>query len=426
MTDFDKLLKDIIDNPDKINDLTENELNEVQKKLVPYETVLSPDDKRIFAMSYTNLREDYLHKFTLTSMVAFMYRRMKEFTIVPHEPPESRANEVAREIIRDFLSSMFEYDPDKHVQECGRPPKTEKDIETAKKVMEEYRLVDEGDLTKVAGSATIPNDTFAWFRMYQKDNFEQLRWATMILYGVLPDLELMIQPCEVFDNMDEYKVYEHMHRDALQYPLTAISFGKWNILGPFQKNKDKMSFLNKNTEILAQILEQHKKDELIGADLMKRRIKERKKENIRRDGPDSETLGDHLKNMPNETAGTITLTKEEKEALIKEAQKPDKTIDTNAFDKLIPEKQKPEPPKTKNDYNDDHNPPDDAIAVNVFKTDKKKGLQKSHFFTEAVDPDEENKLNEARVKEIKKVEDEERKRRAAAEKKVKAKINKKR
>lgn len=483
MSDIRTLINDIVANPEKINDLSEDQLIELQKKIMPYDTVLNPDDQRIFAMSYTNLREEYLTKFITTAMVAFMYRRMKEYCVIPHEDPNNKANSTGREIIKDFLAGMFEYDPDKHVQECAKVPKNKDEISKAKSLMEEYGInaelnfesakgknkksvnfknndkesngnnndkelnnningnnhnndkklnnnnndnLSESTLPKSLDLPLVPNDTFAWFRMYQRDNYEQLRWATMILYGILPDLELMIQPCEVFDNMDEYKVYEHMHRDALQYSITACQFGKWNILGAFTKNKGKISFLNKNTEILAQMLEQHKKDEQIGADLMKRRIKERKKENIRQTGPDAESLNDYLQNLPPDTMGASRLTKEEREQIVEEAKKDEKKIDTKVFDDIEPiadaversaQNNSNEPQKS--NYNDDHNPPDDSVAVNVYTTGKK-GLQKTHFFTESIAPDEEKELDEKRGEEHKKQELIDSRKRIEAEKKLRS------
>jgi len=61
--------------------------------------------------------------------------------------------------------------------------------------------------------------------------------------------------------MEQYRVYEDTHRESLQFGLTAATMGKWTMLGPFRHNRDKISYLNKNTEVLARILEQHKKDQ---------------------------------------------------------------------------------------------------------------------------------------------------------------------
>jgi len=437
------LLADLSANPEKIDEslknLTTEQLDQVMKEIVPYDTVMSPNDNRILALAYTNLSEDYMLKNLTTALVAFMYRRSKEFCIMPHKDAETKENAVAREVITKFLNSLFEYDPDKHVQECAKVPKTEKDIKLARDAMavgDAPANVNIEETLKNTTSNAVPNDTFAWFRMYHRDNFESLRWATMILYGVLPQVELMVQPCEVFDGknpMEEYKVYESMHRDNLKHSLTATTFGSWNLLGSFQKNKDKVSFLNKNTEVLARILEQHKQDEAIGAELLKKRVTERKKENIRREGPDSDKFKDHLRDMPVEGMGqTRLLSEEDREKLNGAANTDDDSLAIKAAAVLgdVLAKDAPLNNPIHNvtrasdaEYLDDHNPPENALAVNVYTTDKK-GLKKSHFFTEAVAPDKEAEEAEKRFKELKAAEDKEREVKREAEISVKSKAKK--
>lgn len=424
-TRVNELIEKIIANPEFVKTLTTEETIAVEAALRPYATSVNKNDNRILAFSYTNLREEYLTKFLTTTMVGFMYRRAKEFDLVPHETPDHPQNVIGREIISAFLSSMFEYDPDKHVRECGLPPSTEKEINLAKKIMAEYDGVfDIAKIKEAAGSVTVPNDTFAWLNMYKRDNFEQLRWATMVLYGVLPDLELMFQPIETFDDLDKYKLYENMHKDNLQFGMSAIQYGNWNLIGSFDQNKERVSFLNKNTEILQRMYEKHKEDERIGHELLKRRIKERKKENIKATGPNAEGLAEYVKEM--ETMPNVpTLSKEEKEELAKSAEtkttnedlakQAESTFNSNKKYHAKLDKVKVQAPKptTTDEYQNDYNPPDDAVTVNVFKTSKD-GMQKSHFFTEKVDPEKEEFLNQERVKEIKQRKDEETQRRIAA------------
>ena len=445
-TTLKKMLEEIADNPEKMNELTDEQVEELWKQENPYKTSLSPDDPRILAMSYTNLSEEYQTKFLTTAFVGFMYRRAKEFNIMPHKDDETKENTVAREVIMKFLGSMFEYNPDRHVQECAKVPKTEPELDLAKRAMAmdvpgeilpSDSVVIAAVDKKLVGSNTVPNDTFAWFKMYKNDNFEQLRWATMALYGVLPTTELMVQPAEIFNGKnpyEEYKVYEQMVKETTDVSITAVTFGTWNILGPFQQNKDKVSFLNKNTEILQRILEQHKADEQIGADLLKRRVRERKKENIRREGADAKDLDSHLADLPHEGLGaTRLLSKEEKEKLAEEItiENSDDKLAADAAavlgDLLAPDAPVDNPvlkapeidPK---EYNNDYSPPEDAITVNVYKTDKKKGLQKTHFFTEAIAPDEEKRLADERFEQLSAAEKKELEIKREAEKTVKAKF----
>lgn len=95
---FDSLLEDLINDPEEVlrADLTTEQLLELQKRLNPYAGIAGPprpagDHKRIVAASYTNLREDYIRRFTMTSMVGFLFQVLEE-----HEVPASRRCWVPR------------------------------------------------------------------------------------------------------------------------------------------------------------------------------------------------------------------------------------------------------------------------------------------------------------------------------------------
>ena len=85
--DFDALVEDILQQPERLLDesLTADQILEIQKRLNPYAGIAGPapipEKKRIAAVSHTNLREDYLRRFTATSMVGFLYQMLKEWEV---------------------------------------------------------------------------------------------------------------------------------------------------------------------------------------------------------------------------------------------------------------------------------------------------------------------------------------------------------
>lgn len=99
--EFDNLLNDIISDPDKYYDtnyLSETQFLELQKRINPYLNLIDnidPTVKQIAVCSYTNLREDYLRRFTLTSFVGFIFQVLHEYE-VPKEKrvwvPEQNTN----------------------------------------------------------------------------------------------------------------------------------------------------------------------------------------------------------------------------------------------------------------------------------------------------------------------------------------------
>jgi hypothetical protein len=90
--DFDALVSDILENPEILlkSDLTSEQILEIQKRLNPYAGIAGPapgaDRKRVAAVSYTNLREDYLRRLTATSLVGFLFQVFHEWEV----PAEQR------------------------------------------------------------------------------------------------------------------------------------------------------------------------------------------------------------------------------------------------------------------------------------------------------------------------------------------------
>jgi hypothetical protein len=89
---FDELVNDILENPEILlkSNLSSEQVLEIQKRLNPYAGIASsgenPDRRRIAAVSYTNLREDYLRRFTATSLIGFLFQMLQEWEV----PPEQR------------------------------------------------------------------------------------------------------------------------------------------------------------------------------------------------------------------------------------------------------------------------------------------------------------------------------------------------
>jgi hypothetical protein len=97
---------DILENPELLlkEDLTPDQVLEIQKRINPYAGIggppPDPDRKRIAAVSYTNLREDYLRRLTMTSLVGFIFQVFSEWEVpveqrrwVPVRKTEGRSKE---------------------------------------------------------------------------------------------------------------------------------------------------------------------------------------------------------------------------------------------------------------------------------------------------------------------------------------------
>jgi hypothetical protein len=56
------------------------------------------------------------------------------------------------------------------------------------------------------------------------------------------------------------------------------------LIGPYSKNREKVSFLNDNTKVIEDIFKQIEVDSKLGADLMRKKVLIKKKQNEKREG----------------------------------------------------------------------------------------------------------------------------------------------
>lgn len=425
--DFDSLVKDILNDPEIIltKNFTEDELLEIQKRINPYKSFavndqanLSENYKKILVCSYTNLREEYLKKMLMTSLIGFIFQIGNEYDIdnnilnmkdklspiiddlrsdlldenkSPEELKSSLMEKLdklsennfhfpekqARSIIKSFLGDLFQFDPNKHVRKANidldaiqeelktiganqvyHDPKDpirptiksllKSNITIQEEHKESYRIITNDqenynavsrilsdqsllNATKMAienqeiytsylmpllpNSKVIPatevippTDVFYRWSYYNQVNLEEIRKVTQALYLEKPDLDLLFGAwttlegtCEKVD--EEFNQYCKLHQSEFVADIKAIEFGNWTFIADVKKNREKIQFYNKNTEVLKRILDRYEEDKKLGSELMKNRIKQKKAKNIAEDGPDDEGIAGYSEFMSKNMSG---------------------------------------------------------------------------------------------------------------------------
>lgn len=203
------------------------------------------------------------------------------------------------------------------------------------------------------------NVFYHWDR-YLSNHYEQIREATAILYNEKPDIEFQLQYYGSFDTVEAAREFERKYESNVITSVYTIQNGGWTILGPFKENRSRIDFYNKNTEIIKRMFEQAESDQALGKDLMQKRIRRAKKDNILSAGPDDPGLAKYKAavNTIEALGAKEGLSREEKDKLAQAYR-----------DKEMAEV------------------PEDAIQVDVFGPDGKGGMQKSHFYTQAEAPE---------------------------------------
>jgi hypothetical protein len=140
-----------------------------------------------------------------------------------------------------------------------------------------------------------PQDTFHRLNYYAEVNYESLRSVTEALYPERADLDWVIMPWAVFGGKPaevdaEFDKYCSRYSDEVPSAVRSIDVGSWTFLGDFGGNRDKINFYNRNTDVLKRIMDRHAEDKKLGAELMRRRVEDKKMENIAEAGPDAPGL----------------------------------------------------------------------------------------------------------------------------------------
>jgi hypothetical protein len=126
---FEDLLKEVIDNPESLNnkDLSEKEILELYKRLNPLNDVPSNRNKSVL-LSIVNTNEVYNKRFLMTSLIGYLFQAQKEFKSVNVKEFNIINNEITNE----------EYDTKEPMHIDLIVTKLEQLLETAKVLQEAY------------------------------------------------------------------------------------------------------------------------------------------------------------------------------------------------------------------------------------------------------------------------------------------------
>lgn len=383
------ILEDLEKNPEKINDLTEEQVRKLRKEIHPYSHIVGLSNKHT-VLTFTNMEAKYQKHAMGIGMAGFIFKMLEEFDQDDH--PQMDGLEMPhmwREYTACFLKTLFEYNPEDHV----RPLKTAqagKLSELTKQKLKELNI------------PTPPADTMHRFERYYNNHFEQIRDLTSALTGYEPVMEDAIQILDVFENVEDAHKFKDKYQDDFSSQVMVVQNGAWNMTGPWAENRDKMEYLNENTQFLGNVMKRLEADEKLGADMMQKRVAKKKKRNVEREGPDPKSLKAYTKTtgqkMESLGAERIQLDDNELEDATKKFNKNKGTnskldldavrhigdVNTNPVPSEFVQYQHPDV------YDSDSDScPDDAVEVGVINiSNGGKTVTKSKMYTEADRPED--------------------------------------
>jgi hypothetical protein len=209
-----------------------------------------------------------------------------------------------------------------------------------------------------------PEDTFHRIRYYMEANYDSIIEAVKNLYCDCPALDMAILPHNWHANEDAAQEYIKTHKNQAVAEIVPACSGQWNFFAPYSKVRDTTKFLNDKTIVLEEILAQNKRDQKLGADLMEKTMKVKKRKNIEEEGKEADEFVEWRNN--------------------------NNVLQSMGAKQIDP-------------YADDC--PPDAVEIDVYTLNAKSGKMKhDKLYTKAEAPEfmEENKKREAEVEEFNK------------------------
>lgn len=406
INDFDQLLAMVREDASLVDNLSEEQVSALRAKINVYGRTLEGSDNYT-CLSITNLTEQYMKRFLMTSLIGFVYRRCDEYLLDDGEPPtpmddfekysasmdvafeqgrasmkwlndnkskireyknyqidheqelgktssevfemnkkktldqkEQEAQNKIKEqwisfrgvfmthtkivqraegfkkrlIVRKFLDEMFQFNPDKHVRSAYSYNPLDPERKIPKQVKTKSKRFIKGKSGKIIKLASRekkskedenkhtkhipPFDTFFRWQYYMDTNYEEIRSAVRDLYCEKPDLEFAINPYNQFDNEGDAKKFVQKHKNEVIADILTLTNGKWNLTGSFKKNRDRINFYNEKTAVIEEIFKQIETDKKLGADLMRKRVKRKKAENIKETGVEPQEFKQYRKENP--------------------------------------------------------------------------------------------------------------------------------
>lgn len=168
------LIEQILQNPESINNFNEEKISKLEKELSPLGIVLpAAGAKKLVNMSILNLRDDYLRRLHMTSLIGYVYRTLEEYDPFEFKDlfEDARNNTIKetyncggseltqaqiKKIVKLFLDKNFNFNPDLHVRQAGKTHGNESKTATTNKEAVAQEILKIRDRCSNSNTADLP------------------------------------------------------------------------------------------------------------------------------------------------------------------------------------------------------------------------------------------------------------------------------
>lgn len=350
---LDEQLNNLIDEIDAesieswVEKLSEEELHAAFKKINPYGVTLPSEFQQSASFSYTNYRMEFARQLSTTTIIAYLFNQLRDWQVPDEVRPieidaymrdatladtpaevtnaqsvaryeENRRTMADRVAAYRFLKHMFDFDPDRHAASvlttCKGDPErrlprtaaTKRAVRNPNNVravpareyearVDDLTYTPEGEIERAALGIIPSMDSFNRLERYGDENHEELLQCTYDIYGARPDIDFSINVYAVHNSKEESEAFKVKHGNMVIAPITNVQCNKWALLGPYRQNRERVDYMNSNTELLKAMIDKREQDSRTGSDIVSKRIKVKKKQNRIEAGPDDDNFKTYIR-----------------------------------------------------------------------------------------------------------------------------------
>jgi hypothetical protein len=311
------------------------------------------DGKRLL-FCITNLREAYMKRLVMTSLVSYIYRCANEYQFYDTDYGESKAIIKELGLIEPDKEScnmnrvekqgpLHPGEAPEHKESTSQVPTQDRESEVSgvaqkikydemkkmnlsvKKLITTFlndqfefnpdahvassykpfkdkngKLLDETKTPLPKDVHVPPYDTFKRWDLYEHANYDKLRDLTDNIYNEKSSSEYAIAPLKVVSNEREETEFREQYEGDITTGIHSANLWAWTYMDAREENRDKIRYTGKQMDFVNSMMEQHKTDEKNYKAMLDKRVTNMKKKDVKKHGEFNEKLGDYANKMGTE------------------------------------------------------------------------------------------------------------------------------
>jgi len=165
---------------------------------------------------------------------------------------------------------------------------SDSDYDSGSDMEEDDSGYDKGSVEDVIRNVLPSADYFYHFSRFLSRFYKPLHKGTIDLYAEKHDVDIAFAIWDQYTDENEANEFRHKHKNDSSFVINTIRNNGWVFTGPWEQNKERMEYYNKNTDIMKAMIDKKIEDNKMVEDMVHNRVRIAKEKNVAEVGPDSD------------------------------------------------------------------------------------------------------------------------------------------